>query len=49
MRKGLSTAYSGLGWLIVALGVVQFFLVGLGFFGGESFEAHEASAGACTR
>jgi hypothetical protein len=41
MRKGLSTAYSGLGWLIVLLGVVQFFLVGLGFFAGESFEAHE--------
>jgi|SRR5215211_6709320 len=41
MRKGLSTAYSGLGYLIVALGVVQFFLVGLGFFGGEGFSAHE--------
>ena len=41
MRKGLSTAYSGLGYLIVLLGVAQFFLVGLGFFAGESFEAHE--------
>ena len=40
MRKALSTAYSGLGWLIVALGVLQFFLVGLGFFGGEGFQAH---------
>jgi len=40
MRKGLSTAYSGLGYLIVLLGVVQFFLVGLAFFNGESFEAH---------
>jgi hypothetical protein len=42
MRKGLSTAYSGLGYLIVLLGVVQFFLVGLGFFAGESFEAHRS-------
>ena len=41
MRKGLSTAYSGLGYLIVLLGVVQFFLVGLGLFAGETFEAHE--------
>ena len=41
MRKGLSTAYSGLGWLIVALGVLQFFLVGLGFFAGESFQTHK--------
>ena len=41
MRKGLSTAYSGLGWLIVLLGVVQFFLVGLGFFAGETFDAHK--------
>lgn len=40
MRKALSTAYSGLGWLIVLLGVLQFFLVGLGFFGGEGFSAH---------
>jgi hypothetical protein len=40
MRKGLSTAYSGLGFLIVLLGVVQFFLVGLAFFAGESFGAH---------
>ena len=41
MRKGLSTAYSGLGFLIVLLGVVQFFLAGLGLFAGETFEAHE--------
>ena len=40
MRKGLSIAYSGLGWLIVALGVVQFVLVGLALFDGESFESH---------
>jgi len=41
MRKGLSIAYSGLGYLIVLLGVVQFFLAGLGLFAGETFEAHE--------
>ena len=41
MRKGLSTADSGLGYLIVLLGVVQFFLAGLGLFAGETFEAHE--------
>ena len=41
MRKGLSIAYSALGYLIVALGVVQFFLAGLGIFGAESFSAHE--------
>jgi hypothetical protein len=40
MRKGLSTAYSGLGYLILLLCVVQFFLVGLAFFDGESFESH---------
>ena len=40
MRKGLSIAYSGLGYLIVLLGLVQFFLVGLAFFAGESFESH---------
>jgi hypothetical protein len=42
MRKALSIAYSGLGWLIVALGVLQFFLAGLGIFGAESFDAHES-------
>ena len=42
MRKALSTAYSGLGWLIVALGVLQFFLAGLGIFGAESFDAHKS-------
>ena len=41
MRRGLSTAYSALGWLIVALGVLQFFLVGLGFFAGETFQTHK--------
>jgi Family of unknown function (DUF6220) len=41
MRKGLSTAFSGLGYLIVLLGVVQFFLAGLALFDGETFEAHE--------
>ena len=45
MRKGLSTAYSGLGWLIVLLGVLQFFLAGLGIFGAESFSAHETVGG----
>ena len=45
MRKALSTAYSGLGWLIVALGVLQFFLAGLGIFGAESFSAHETVGG----
>ena len=41
MRKALSTAYSGLGWIILALGVVQFFLAGMGIFGASSFDAHE--------
>ena len=41
MRKGLSTAYSGLAWVCVALGVAQFFLAGLGIFGASSFSAHE--------
>ena len=41
MRKGLSTAYSGLGWLIVVLGVVQFLLVGLTLFNGDSIDAHK--------
>ena len=45
MRKGLSTAYSGVAWLIVALGVLQFFLAGLGIFGAESFDAHETVGG----
>jgi hypothetical protein len=42
MRKALSTAYSGVAWLLLALGVVQFFLAGLGIFGASSFSAHEA-------
>ncbi len=45
MRKGLSTAYSGVAWLIVALGVLQFFLAGLGIFGAESFSAHATVGG----
>jgi hypothetical protein len=42
MRHGLSIAYSALGWLVVALGVLQFFLAGLGIFGAESFDAHKS-------
>jgi hypothetical protein len=42
MRRGLTTAYSGLGFLIAMLVVLQFFLAGLGIFGASSFEAHEA-------
>ena len=45
MRHGLSVAYSALGWLVVALGVLQFFLAGLGIFGAESFSAHETVGG----
>jgi hypothetical protein len=41
MRRGLSIAYSGLAWLALALGVLQFFLAGLGIFGASSFSAHE--------
>jgi hypothetical protein len=41
MRAGFSKVYSGLGWLVLALGVVQFFLAGLGIFGATSFDAHE--------
>ena len=40
MRSGFSKAYSGLAWIIVALGVLQFFLAGLGVFGASSFDAH---------
>ena len=42
MRNGLSIAYSGVGWLIVALGVLQFFLAGVGVFGASSYEAHRS-------
>jgi hypothetical protein len=42
MRRGLTNAYSGLGYLIAALVVVQFFLAGLGIFGASSFSAHES-------
>ena len=41
MRTALSKAYSGLAWLALALGVLQFFLAGLGIFGASSFSAHE--------
>ena len=41
MRNGLTTGYSALAWLTVALGVLQFFLAGLGIFGASSFSAHE--------
>ena len=41
MRRALSKAYSGLAWLALALGVLQFFLAGLGIFGASSFSAHE--------
>ena len=42
MRAGLSKAYSGLGYLVAILTVVQFFLAGLGIFGASSFAAHES-------
>jgi hypothetical protein len=42
MRRGLTTGYSALAWLTVALGVLQFFLAGLGIFGAASFSAHES-------
>jgi hypothetical protein len=45
MRSGLSKAYSGLAWLVLALGVLQFFLAGLGIFGASSFDAHETVGG----
>jgi hypothetical protein len=41
MRTGLSKAYSGVGYLVAVLTVVQFFLAGLGIFGASSFDAHE--------
>jgi hypothetical protein len=41
MRGGFAKVYSGLGWLVLALGVLQFFLAGLGIFGASSFDAHE--------
>jgi len=42
MRSGLSKGYSALGWLVLALTVLQFFLAGLGIFGASSFSAHES-------
>jgi hypothetical protein len=41
MRRALTKGYSGLAWLALALGVLQFFLAGLGIFGASSFDAHE--------
>ena len=41
MRKALTSAYSGLAYVALALGVLQFFLAGLGIFGASSFSAHE--------
>lgn len=41
MRSALSKGYSGLAWICLALGVLQFFLAGLGIFGASSFSAHE--------
>jgi hypothetical protein len=41
MRNALCKGYSGLAYLALALGVVQFFLAGLGIFGASSFSAHE--------
>ncbi len=41
MRKGLTTGYSALGWLVSGLVWVQVFLAGLGIFGASSFSAHE--------
>jgi hypothetical protein len=42
MRRALSKGYSGLAWLALALGLLQFFLAGLGIFGASSFDAHES-------
>jgi hypothetical protein len=42
MRRGLTNAYSGLAYIIVALVAVQFFLAGMGIFGASSFDAHES-------
>jgi len=42
MRRGLSIAYSAAAWTVVALGLVQFLLAGMGTFGASSFSAHES-------
>ena len=42
MRAALSKAYSGAGWIVFALTLLQFFLAGLGFFGTSGFDAHES-------
>ena len=42
MRGGATTAFYALGLLIAVGVVVQVFLAGLGVFGAESFDAHEA-------
>jgi hypothetical protein len=41
MRRALTLAYSGAGWLVLLLGLVQFLLAGEGIFGASSFDAHE--------
>jgi hypothetical protein len=45
MRRGLSFAYSAAAWTVVALGLVQFVLAGMGIFGASSFSAHETVGG----
>jgi hypothetical protein len=45
MRRGLSIAYSAAAWIVVALGLVQFVLAGMGIFGASSFSAHESVGG----
>jgi hypothetical protein len=42
MRRGLSIAYSAAAWIVVALGLLQFVLAGMGIFGASSFSAHES-------
>jgi Family of unknown function (DUF6220) len=42
MRAALCKAYSGAGWIVFALTLVQFFLAGLGLFGTSGFDAHES-------
>ena len=45
MRRGLTIAYSGAGYLVAALVIVQFFLAGLGMFGASDFDAHRSVGG----
>jgi hypothetical protein len=42
MRRGLSIAYSAAAWIVLALGLLQFLLAGMGIFGASSFSAHES-------